>query len=138
MSFCFSYNGEDYEGDHNTREEAFSEAVSELSSRFERGHYTTIYTAQAVDYDATFFAPDGGDLASMVLEHMQEQAAGEVGWEYTEEFPEHTNGSLQVLGQQLEAVVRDWVKAHVQKPRFHGVDLIEEHDIPEEPEDELA
>lgn len=119
--YCFSSDGERFDGDCDTREAALAQGISESSDHKRRP--VAIHTGVAVPFDEWHV------FAENVLEQMQEQAYDEVGECSEGWLSDVTKEAHQELEDQLNAVVDAWLTKHGHTPHFFSVNDIEVHPL---------
>jgi hypothetical protein len=134
-SYCWSTDGERYQGDENSREDALAEAVAETihdeygpEDADERGNVEwPFYTAVAVPVSAGETL--GRWAAENMLEGMQDGAcdhAGEAAEDWTRHISKQAKDALQA---KLVAVVDQWATEYGAQPVFYGVKKRKEHHV---------
>lgn len=119
--FCYSRDGERYEGECATREEALEEAIAELD--LTEGE--TVWIGMAVTYEpaVTRWA------AASLVERIGEEAYETVG-ELCEGWPSLTDVDEESLASALTDTLREWIKEHGKQPTFYAVVNSEEQTVP--------
>ncbi len=125
MSFCYSLNGEDFQGTFPTRDDALAEAIGYTEPKIA----TKVYTGVCIPCRAEDFAPSGDSLC----EQMNETANDDIG-EYAEDWPPNTKEQAEELGVAIKEAVRAWAEKHDLAPLFYRIGDTEEHMVPAEAE----
>lgn len=116
--WCYSYNGENYEGDFDTREAAIEEALYYMKEN----HYMN---QEYIDVGQTKAVEVGID-AWLILEQISEdvyEKMGEYGDDYlTDVKLEHQN----ILEVKLNEVLESWLKEFKYEPKFYAVENVEQ------------
>lgn len=117
--WCYSLNGEDFEGGCNTKEEAIEEAKDYIESVGES--HKTIYLGRiqpvAISVNTEYLLDEVGD-----------NVYAEVGDIASDYLTDVTDEDLDELDTKVNEVVRDWVMEHY-PPNFSSVDNVVKYNI---------
>jgi hypothetical protein len=107
--WCYSYNGENFEGLCDTREEAIEEAI------FEYGEdYNVIYVGRAKEVNL-------GVRIDWIIEQIGEDAYEQVG-EYAEDYLRDVKQEhARLLKERFDNVLHQWLDEFGYKPNFWTV-----------------
>ena len=125
--FSFSYNGSNYRGIFNTREEALSAALKGIGGLDVLPQ--TIYVGRRVPAD-----PHASGLARHVVAMIRARAADDLDDMGTDYLARITPGQMASLDSSLQGAVLGWLVKHdLLRPRF-GIDSVSEHPVPTVPQ----
>lgn len=111
VEYCYSWDNKRFDsGTFGSIEEALADAAATDEQR------ENVYVGEAVLFKNSAFYPDAG----WVLEHMGEQAWGEVG-EYSEDYPDVSKEARDELNELLSAMLDTWCEKHGVSPQFYRV-----------------
>lgn len=114
--YCYSWDDELFDsGKFSSIEDALADAA-ENADDGDDGWRTEVYIAEAIAFENSAFYPD----ASLILEHMGEQAWGEIG-ESADEYPDVSKEAREDLDVQLKAMLDAWCEKHEVSPQFYRV-----------------
>lgn len=116
VRWCYSADGERYEGDYETREEALTDLIEAKDGSGDRTGFLAI--AKRVTFNT-------GLMSERLAQEIEEQAYDQVG-EAVADNIDFTAASVRLLEGILECWIEDNVKVHC-----FGVDKIEEIEVPE-------
>jgi hypothetical protein len=119
--FCVSEDGETFEGEWPTREEATAAAADE----FNLLPGATLFTGRSVP--AGNFTPQ----AIILIEQAQSDAYDRVGLAADDWFDDCDlrGEAMRDLQTRIDAVWAGWLKRYDLLPRFHAVDQVEQHQV---------
>lgn len=123
IRYCYSTDEERYQGDFATREEAADAAFIECDEEDREGQ-EIVWTAVATKPQTEMLLPDGDDLATLVIERMQERAS-EI-WDEAE-WPDTDRDDERDLGRRLLEAVKAWAAERVDAPTFWECHKIQAH-----------
>lgn len=124
--FCWSLDGERYEGDdHDTRERALEQATEAANERREPG--THIVHTGIVWREPLSKLADG--LGERMLDLLMDRAHDEVG-DLAEDWLSSVKREHEdLLDKMLATTIERWAKATNNEPTFHGVRATQEHTV---------
>ena len=115
--WAYSFNGEDYYGECNSREDAIKEGIEDAKSTgpySEKPH--TLYTGKCYEPPITW-----SNMGEDYIESMQENL-NEYG-EWAELFDgQVTNEDIEELDKRLNAAVEGWIKDRKITPGFYNIE----------------
>ncbi|GAB6443344.1 hypothetical protein CON36_35105 [Bacillus cereus] len=115
--WCYSYNGENFTGSLNTKDEAINEAIREYGSE-----HKVLYVGQSVD-PSTHVSVDG------LMDSMYESVTEQCG-DYAESFLYQVDENHQaVLEERINEVLSVWLKEFEYEPNFYKVINVEEFNV---------
>lgn len=113
--WCYSFNGENFEGHFATKEDAIGEAKECITE----DDGSVIYVGQVKEVTV-------GVPVDWLLDQLGEQACEQAG-EYAQDFLSYVNREHQFeLEEQLNKVLLTWMKKNNYEPNFWSVDNVEE------------
>lgn len=111
--WCYSFNGENYSGSFETKEDAIAEAIAENETN------ETIWVGQAI---APTISVSPDHLIDEVYEDVRDQCG-----EYADGFLEHIDDKARkALEERVNAVFNTWLKEFEYEPTFYTVTNTEE------------
>lgn len=126
--YAYSFDGEQYHGDYNSREDAIKEGIEDAKSTGPYGEKPhTLYTGECFEPPITWC-----DMGENYVESMQENL-DEYG-EWAELFDgQVTNEDIEDLDKRLNVAVAEWIKDRNIKPGFFNIkpETVEEMSIEE-------
>lgn len=118
--WCYSFNGENFEGDFETKERAIEEAIFYYKDDERDEDFIWVGQTKSV---STSVNVDG------ILEYLAEEAYDQAG-EYAEGYLDNvTVGDQRMLESRMNEVLMSWMNEFKYEPRFFTVINSEKLDI---------
>lgn len=114
--FCYSMDGETYEGRYDTRDDALDAALQNCE-----GYHFEVYTARIKDW---FEFADARQIGWQIEDDLNDELNAEMA---AEEYPLDLTGRHTDLGK----VVIAWIKANI-TPSWYCTDDEQKHNVAEE------
>ncbi|UUV46501.1 hypothetical protein [Bacillus phage vB_BanS-Thrax3] len=110
--WCYSRDGEHFEGEFETKKDAIAEAIFYLKEEDDDRDYIYIGISQEIGL---------GVNASQIIEDLQEQAYDQAG-DYADSFLTRVpREQEELLEARMNEVLHDWLKDFNHKPNFWTV-----------------
>jgi hypothetical protein len=123
--WCYSYNGENFEGDFVTKEDAVEEASCYINSKDDREY---IYIGNPKEISI-------GVNVDAILENIGEDAYEQAGEYAVDYLRDVTIKHGQILEERLNEVLYNWMDEYNYKPYFWKVENVEKIKINEHRKD---
>jgi hypothetical protein len=118
--WCYSFNGENFEGDFDTEEQAIAEAIWYYKDDEKDQDFIWVGQTQAISV---------GVNVDSLLENLGEEAYEQAG-EYAEDYLTNVKIEHQkVLEEKLNSVLATWMKEFKYEPNFWTVKNVEKIDV---------
>jgi hypothetical protein len=122
--FSYSFDRETFKGLHDTRQDAFKQALAKLPEQSDSPE--TIYVGKRVPVDAGTTG-----LAEMILGAMRRRLRDQVGAAASEPLMRVNEHQLAELDDAIDRVLREWLTKHELMPTQSKVIAISEHPVPQ-------
>jgi hypothetical protein len=120
--YSFSFDRETFEGNYNSRSEAFAAALKKAATLEDAP--TTVFTGERVPGD-----PQAAGHAEEIINCMIDRARGVWGDEADHYLRNVTREQMRDLDGALEQVILRWLQLHQLRPSFFRIAAVSEHQL---------
>ena len=121
--FAYSYNGENYIGRFNTRQEALAEATRRVDAQPERPQSVYVGRLHTIDPKLT-------GHAAAIIQEMRKSAIADIGELGDEYLRRATAEQVTELDREIGTVVHTWLQRHELASAAFRVEEISERPVP--------